>query len=50
MTLQFKDWPEALEAASRPPTTQAWVCPACLKKNSGEFGATLGWVWKGHRS
>jgi phage terminase large subunit GpA-like protein len=50
LTLQFKDWMETLEAASKPPTAQAWVCPACLKKNSGQFAATLGWVWKGHRT
>jgi phage terminase large subunit GpA-like protein len=50
MTLQFKDRHETPEAAFKPPATQAWVCPACLKKNTGEFPAILGWVWKGHRT
>jgi hypothetical protein len=50
MTLQFADWPETLEAATKPRTAQSWVCPACMKPNSGEFPGTLGWVWKGHRA
>ena len=50
MTLQFADWPETLQAAVKPPTKQQWVCPACMKMNSGEFPAKLGWVWKGHRT
>jgi len=50
MTLQFTDWPESVQAATAPPTIQAWVCPACMKMNSGEFPGRLGWVWKGHRT
>jgi len=50
LTLQFADSPETLEAATKPRTTQSWVCPACMKLNSGEFPAKLGWVWKGHRT
>jgi hypothetical protein len=50
MTLQFADWPESLEAASKPRTVQEWACPPCMKKNSSEFPGRLGWVWKGHRA
>ena len=50
LTLQFADWPETLEAATKPKTRQTWACPACMKLNTGEFPATLGWVWKGHRA
>lgn len=50
LTLQFTAWPETLEGATKPQTTQSWVCPACMKLNTGEFPAKLGWVWKGHRA
>jgi len=50
LTLQFTDWPESLEAATKPQTRQSWACPACMKLNAGDFPAKLGWVWKGHRA
>lgn len=50
LTLQFADWPETLDAATKPQTKQSWTCPACMKLNTGEFAAKLGWVWKGHRT
>ena len=50
LTLQFADWPETLDAATKPQTRQPWTCPACMKLNTGEYPAKLGWVWKGHRT
>ena len=49
LTLQFVDTPEKLDTATAL-TTQSWTCPACMKLNTGEFPAKLGWVWKGHRA
>ena len=54
LTVQLTDWPEILDAATKPQTWQSWACPACMKLDTGGLsgdarvgveGATRAGAW-----